>query len=185
MRDIWKKSEKLNHEKQGEATKKALTKKDGTLKILDYSKSTLNGEEDDVLQERIKAAQRQGLIDFSFGERHIDNIDNSRVCFADDSLLSIGDNGHAKDQNCRKDQLCGLSLREKIEFNAKVEKLKRIADDSRLDDSRKYLINGDTPEFGQKELSPKKRKSEVNSSDVKERVKEFLDRACAQLEKES
>ena len=58
MRDIWKKSEKLNHEKQGEATKKALTKKDGTLKILDYSKSTLNGEEDDVLQERIKAAQR-------------------------------------------------------------------------------------------------------------------------------
>ena len=67
MQDIWNKGSKLSKEMSD--AKKAFTKKDGTLKILDYSKSTLNGEEDNnILMERIKAAERQGLINFSFGD---------------------------------------------------------------------------------------------------------------------
>ena len=36
---------------------------------------------------------------------------------------------------------------QKIEIIQKREKLKILADDSRLDDSRKYLMGGLTPQF--------------------------------------
>lgn len=52
-----------------------------------------------------------------------------------------------------------------------MQKLKNIVDDSRLDDSRKYLIKGETPEFGAKS---EEEEDSAPVSDVKSKVTEFL-----------
>ena len=53
-----------------------------------------------------------------------------------------------------------IDLKERIDFHIKREKLKALAEDSRLDDSRKYILKNDTPKF-EREVSTEE-KNNIN-----------------------
>ena len=113
-------------------------------KLINRSKSTVNEsycyDLDDInkkQQIRIEKMQKAGLIDFSIEPKYCQNLNES---------LNFKEKG---DQS--------LDLAKKIEIIQKREKLKALADDSRLDDSRKYLINGETPRFEKNEKIEEKK----------------------------
>ena len=62
--------------------------------------------------------------------------------------------------NFRSQADSSLDMAKKIEIIQKREKLTALADDSRLDDSRKYLINGETPRF-EKDDKKEEKKAEI------------------------
>lgn len=107
------------------AARTRLAKRD--LKLINISKSTDNesilNKED--LTKKINRMKKEGIIDFSLEQKYCLNLDGS-ISF-------------------KHDDASGDDMAKKIEIVNKRKILKTLADDSRLDDSRKYLINGDTP----------------------------------------
>lgn len=97
------------------------------IKLINHSKDTEESVEQ--IQQRVKRIKNLGIIDLE-----------SKYLHSNESL------------NFSKDQ---IGLAEKIEILEKRQKVRELVHDSRLDDSRKYIIDKATPAFGQKEAVSK------------------------------
>lgn len=150
IKSLWENSQELYEPQQTRPISQ-----NQKLKLLDISKSTenedaLNESKTQIAKNKILNAQRQGLIGFSFSERHLGALDSSKSF------------EHPAGQP--------IDLAARIDFHEKREKLRALADDSRLNDSRKYLLNSQTPEFKDSKIENTPEEERKESKPIERRV---------------
>ena len=126
-----------------------MTRKDGTIKILHYSVTTLSENFDNRKEEvdenkiifeknviKLKDCVNKGIIDLNLDDRYVRQIPHDQINFHSEKHNSLCSFESLKsDKNKIK-----IDIPKRIEILNKIEDAMSIVNDSRLNDSRKYII---------------------------------------------